>query len=49
MFVILDIKFRFPNIKCNMCQNTVKFQTKTSLVEKIFINIPTFTGYYLQN
>ena len=37
MFVTLDVKFRFPNIKCNLCQNTVKFQTKTSLLDKIFI------------
>ena len=36
MFVTLDVKFRFPNIKCNLCQNTVKFQTKTSLLDKIF-------------
>ena len=49
MFVTLDIKFCFPNIKCNLCQNTVKFQTKTSLLDKIFYKIPTFTGSYLQN
>ena len=49
MFVTLDIKFCFPNIKCNLCQNTVKFQTKTSLLDKIFYKIPTFAGSYLQN
>ena len=48
MFVILDIKFRVANIKCNLCQNTVKFQNMTSLVDKICTNIQTSTGYYLR-
>ena len=49
MFVILDIKFRVSNIKWNQCQNTVKFQDMTSLVDKICTNIQTSTGYYLCN
>ena len=49
MFVILDIKFRVANIKWNLCQNTVKFQNMTSLVDKICTNIQTSTGYYLLN
>ena len=58
MFVILDILFRAANIKWNLCQNTVKFQNMTSLVDKICINslvenvctnIQTSAGYYLLN
>ena len=49
MFVILDIKFRFANTTYNLCQNTVKFQNMTSLVNKICTNIQTSTGYYLSN
>ena len=49
MFVILDIKFRVANIKWNLCENTGKFQNMTSLVDKIFTNIQTSTGYYLLN
>ena len=49
MFVILDIKFRFAYIKWNMCQNTVKFQNITNLVDKICTDIRTFTEYYLLN
>ena len=49
MFVILDIKFRVANIKWNLCQNTVKLQNMTSLVDKICTNIQTSTGYYLLN
>ena len=47
MFVILDIKFRIANIKWNLCQNTVKFQNMTSLVDKVCTNIQTSTVYYL--
>ena len=43
MFVILDIKFRVANIKWNLCQNTVKLQNMTSLVDKICTNIQTST------
>ena len=43
MFVILDIKFRVANIKCNLCQNM------TILVDKICTNIQTSMGYYLLN
>ena len=43
MFVILDIKFRVGNIKWNLCQNTVKLQNMTSLVDKICTNIQTST------
>ena len=49
MFVILDIKFCVANIKWKLCQNTVKFQNMTSLVDKICTNIQTSTGYYLLN
>ena len=49
MFVILDIKFRVSNIKWNQCQNTVKFQDMSSLVDKICTNIQTYTGYYILN
>ena len=49
MFVILNIKFRVAIIKWNLCQNTVKFQNMTSLVDKICTNIQTSTGYYLLN
>ena len=49
MFVILDIKFRVVNIKWNLCQNNVKFQNMTSLVDKICTNIQTSMGYYLLN
>ena len=49
MFVILDIKFHVPNIKWNLWQNIVKFQNMTSLVDKIYTNIQTSTGYYLLN
>ena len=49
MFVILDIKFGVANIKWNLCQNTVKFQNMTSLVDKICTNIQTSMGYYLLN
>ena len=40
MFVILDIKFHFANIKWDLCQNTVKFQNMTSFVDNICTNIP---------
>ena len=49
MFIILDIKFHVVNIKWNLCQNTVKFQIMTSLVEKTCSNIQTLTGYYILN
>ena len=49
MFVILDFKFCIANIKWNLCQNTVKFQNMTSLVDKVCTNIQTSTGYYLLN
>ena len=49
MFVILDIKLRVANIKWNLCQNTVKFQNMTNLVDKIFTYIPISAGYYLLN
>ena len=49
MFVILGIKFRFANIKRDLCQNTVKFQNMTCLVDQIYTNIQTFTGYFLLN
>ena len=49
IFVILDIKFHFANIKWVMCQNTVKFQNMTSLVDKICTNIQIYTGYYILN
>ena len=49
MVVILDIKLRVANIKWNLCQNTVKFQNMTSLVDKICTNIQTSMGYYLLN
>ena len=49
MFVILDIKFHFANIKWNLRQSTVKFQNMTSLVDKIYTNIQTSTGYHLLN
>ena len=49
MFVILDTKFRVANIKWNLCQNSVKFQNMTSLVEKICTNMQNSTGYYLLN
>ena len=49
MFVILNIKFRVSNINWNLCQNTVKFQNMTSLVDKICTNMQTSTGYYLLN
>ena len=49
MFVILDIKFCFANIKWYLRQSTVKFQNMTSLVGKIYTNIQTSTGYYLLN
>ena len=45
MFLILDIKLRVANIKWNMCQNTVKFQSMSSFVDKICTNIQTSTGY----
>ena len=48
MFVILYSKFRFANMKWDLCQNTVKFENMTSLVDKICINILTFTGCYLK-
>ena len=41
MCVILDIKFRFANTKLDLCQNTVKFQNMTSLVDKICTNMQT--------
>ena len=44
-FVILNIKFRFANIKWSMYQNTVKFQIMTSLVDKIYTNRQTSTEY----
>ena len=49
MFVIIYIKFLDANIKWNLCQNTVKFQNMTSLVDKIFTTTQTSTGYYLLN
>ena len=49
MFVILNMKFRVANIKWNLCQNTVKLQNMTSLVDKIYTNIQTSAGYYLLN
>ena len=49
MFLILDIKFCDANIKWNLCQNTVKFQNMTSLVDKICTNIQTSMGYYHLN
>ena len=49
MFVILDSKFRFPNIKWDLCQNSVKFQNMTSIVDKICTNMQTSTGFYLLN
>ena len=48
MFVILDIKFCFADIKWDLCQNTVKFQNMNSLVDKICTSIQTFTRYYLK-
>ena len=49
MFIILDIKFYFANIKWNLCQSTVKFQNITSLLDKTCTNIQTSKGYYLLN
>ena len=43
MFVILDIKFGVTNTKWNLCQNTVKVQNMTSLVDKMCTNIQTST------
>ena len=48
MFVILDIKFCFADIKWDLSQNNVKFQNMTSLADKICTNIQTFAGYYLK-
>ena len=47
LFVILDIKFLFANIKWDLCQNNVNFQNMTSLVDKICTIIQTFLAYYL--
>ena len=49
IFVILHFKFHVANIKWNLCQNTVKFQNMTILVDKICTNIQTSTGHYLLN
>ena len=43
MFFILDIKFRAANLKWNLCQNTLKFENMTSLVDKVCINIKNST------
>ena len=48
MFIIVDIKCA-ANIKWSLCQNTVKFQNITSLLDKFCTNIQTSTGYYLLN
>ena len=49
MFVILGFKFRFANVKWNLCQNTVKFQKMTSLLDKICTNMQTSMRYDLLN
>ena len=43
---ILDIKFRFANIKWDLYQNNVNM---TNPVDKICANIQTSSGYYLLN
>ena len=48
-FVKLDNKFLLANIKWDLCQNTIKFQNMTSLVERICTNRQDSLGYYLLN
>ena len=49
MFLILDIKLHFANIKWDLCQHSVMFQNMTSPVDKICANILTSMGYFLLN